>query len=52
MTLADQSWYIESAFGTKRPWVQIPATPTTKRLVVGPLAAARQLIRVMVAEAR
>ena len=24
MALADQSWYIESAFGTKRPWVQIP----------------------------
>jgi hypothetical protein len=24
MALADQSWYIESAFGTKRPWVRIP----------------------------
>jgi hypothetical protein len=24
MALADQSWYIESAFGTKRSWVRIP----------------------------
>jgi hypothetical protein len=24
MALADQSWYMESAFGTKRSWVRIP----------------------------
>jgi len=24
MALANQSWYIESAFGTKRSWVRIP----------------------------